>query len=390
MRVLPTLLSLLLLTACGRGPLDPLTSLGEGDSGTSSARDSGMRPRDGGPGGIRDGGPGGIRDGGPGGVRDGGPMTPRDGGAPAQCRTDQDCFRQLGRPICPQGQPGDWLCARGACELLCDTPPECRNDCDCPPELACGNGECRPLNRNNRCCFSPTCLPGEECVLPNGGTSICEGPPPPPDAGVRDGGPGPMSDGGLPPDAGVTPVGDACMTNAMCPPIGFCIEAQNGFPDGYCSQDCGRGGQMCPSGAQCRNFGPGQQLCLDECMSPNECRMGYSCVQLGINPQRVCWPTIPGSTNPNGDPVGASCNNDQNCAQGLTCLQFQGWPGGYCTRQYCDPQNNPCPSGSACYAFPGLQSLCLAGCPSGGSQSTCRAGYYCLGPTGQPGGCIPN
>jgi hypothetical protein len=66
------------------------------------------------------------------------------------------------------------------------------------------------------------------------------------------------------------------------------------------------------------------------------------------------------------------------------------WTGGYCTVVNCDPATNPCPTGSnsECFAFPGLFSLCLESCPSGGSQSTCRQGYYCLGPTNQPGVCI--
>jgi hypothetical protein len=178
------------------------------------------------------------------------------------------------------------------------------------------------------------------------------------------------------------------MQDGMCAP-GFCIDQQNGFPGGYCSQDCGPTGMMCPPGADCRRFGPMQQLCLDECTVNSECRTGYGCVQLGVVTQKVCWPISPGSMNPNGDPVGSACMADGDCRTGLSCLQFQGWPGGYCTIPYCDPMNNPCPGGSDCYAFPGLFSLCLANCPSGGSQSTCRNGYYCLGPTGQQGVCIP-
>ncbi len=390
MRPLRYVWPLFLLVACGRGELDMLGQLSSTtDTGeTTGPRDGGstvLPPRDGGinvPPPPRDGG---INVPPP--PRDGGvnmPPPPRDAGT-AMCQTDSDCFRDLGRPICPQGVRGDWDCVFGRCELQCPQPPECINDCDCPFELACAAGQCMPLNRANQCCFSPFCPPGSTCVLPGGGTSICpDTPPPPPDGGVRDGGTQ------QPPDAGVTPVGAACANQQACAPFGFCIDEQSGFPDGYCSQDCGPQGFMCPPGAQCRGFGPQQDLCLDTCSSSAECRMGYGCIQLGIDPQRVCWPVSPGSTNPNGAPVGSGCNDDQACAAGLTCLNFQGWPGGYCTKQYCDAQNNPCPGGSECYAFPGMFSLCLSDCPNGGSQSTCRSGYYCFGGMGMPGACIPN
>ncbi len=389
MRALRLVVPFLLLVGCGRAQVDMLGQLSSsGDTGVSEdPRDGGsiVTPRDGGP--MTQ-----PRDSGvvtPPPPRDGGVVMPppRDGGT-AACNIDSDCFRDLGRPICPQGQRGDWDCVFGSCQLVCPPPPECFNDCDCPFELACAAGQCMPLSRNNRCCFAPFCPPGDSCQLPGGGTGLC---PSPPDGGVRDGG---IWDGGgppPPPDAGVeTPVGDACMSSGACGPLGFCIEDSSGFPDGYCTQNCGPQGAMCPAGSDCRDFGPRQDLCLDTCTTTSECRMGYGCIQLGIDPQKVCWPVSSGSTNPNGDPVGSACTNDQACAAGLTCLQFQGWPGGYCTKQYCDAMNNPCPSSSQCYAFPGMFSLCLAQCPNGGSQSTCRTDYYCFGAMGSPGACIPD
>lgn len=185
------------------------------------------------------------------------------------------------------------------------------------------------------------------------------------------------------------PVGSACVAPNDCNG-GVCLDQSQGFVDGYCTQQCGRGGNNCPVGATCQEFGPRQSFCLDECATATDCRMGYECVRLGTAQSRVCFPVPEGSTNPMGDPVGSACAADNDCEQGLTCLQDQGWPGGYCTRVYCDPMTNPCPSASSCYAFPASYSLCLADCPSGGSQSTCRTGYYCLGPSGGPGGCLGN
>jgi len=386
----------LILAACGRGDVTSL-GLGGAADGGAGARDVGPGPGDGGPW-PEDVGPG-PRDAEPSDREP--PPPPIDAG---QCTQDIEC-RRFGEPdICPDGRPGRWRCNAGVCETQCIT---CNTDCDCPWDLACANGLCAAINRPNSCCLSPFCPPGTSCVYPDGSGGVCPDEPPPPfDAGVEDGGPVPPDGGPVPPDGGppppldagvpdagppVTPVGAACMDNGQdCGPIGFCIPDQQGFPDGYCSQGCGAVGAMCPSGAECLSFGPGQQLCLDNCANNADCRAGYGCVQLGLANSRVCWPLDPGSSNPNGAAVGGACQVDNDCQSALTCLNMQGWPGGYCTRTYCDPQNNPCPSSSSCYAFPGLYSLCMADCPSGGSQSTCRNGYYCLGPTGAQGACFPN
>lgn len=390
-------------TGCGRGDVLPL-GLGEPDAGRTISDggdlDAQPGPNDGGPGPFPgDGGPP-PPDGGP-------PPPPPPDGGPALCRRSADCEGLVGPPpACPNGAPGQWECSAGICLPRC---PECTTDCDCRFDLACAGGRCLPIDRRNLCCFNPDCPPGATCELPDGNRSMCpdEPPPPPVDGGPGpiDGGPFPIDGGPFPPDGGPpppdggppppdagptgTPVGAAC-TGGDCGPIGACIPGAQGFPGGYCTQDCGPVGSACPSGAECLSFGQGQDFCLDSCASNMDCRGGYACVQLGFSTGRVCWPVQPGSTNPNGDPVGSACASDNDCAQNLTCLQQGGFPGGYCTRTYCDPQTNPCPSGSACYAFPGLYSLCMAECPAGGTQSTCRRGYYCLGPTGSTGACFPN
>jgi len=376
---LPLALPLLLATACSAdqtsglldgsltvdtgvfpdAQVDPDTGVGPSDAGGPFDADVPPPPFDGG--GAPDAEP---------------PPPPFDGGT-AQCRVPQDCFRALGRPpLCPDGNPGDWACNQGLCELDCQTPMACQTDCDCPFELACARGTCRPLNRNNQCCTNPRCPSGSQCVNPDGTSGVC---PEPPDGGV------PGTDGGVP----AVPVGGACLDGMDCNG-GICLDVNSGFVDGYCTQQCGPGGTNCPVGATCQEFGPRQSFCLDECAGSADCRMGYECIQLGISPTRVCFPLPEGSTNPMGDPVGSACAVDNDCAQGLTCLNDPGWPGGYCTVPYCDPMTNPCPTASSCFAFPGSFSVCLADCPSGGSPSTCRMGYYCFGPTGAQGGCIPN
>lgn len=445
-------LTLPALVACGRGLFEPSPgsgTFGRGDGGGGTGGDgsgpvdfgvdatlfdTGTTPRDGG------------------GRRDGGrrpDAEPRDLGTDIECLEPFDCFGRFGEPFCPDGNFGRWECIENKCQVSCPPPPVCRTDCDCPIDLGCVGGSCSPVNRLNQCCFNPFCPAGQSCVFPDGQTGVCESF----DAGIPfpDGGPpfdgGPGFDGGPIPDGGIgtpcridcdcdpslscirgvclavssrqnncctspfcpaggtcqnpdgtpgtcgptTPVGASCFSSPECGAIGFCIEEASGFPGGYCTQQCGMGGSPCPPGAVCRNTGGGESFCLDACADPMECRPEYNCVQLGINPERVCWPIPEGSTNPNGAPVGSACSVDQECLQGLSCMTEQdGFPGGYCTRPYCDPRTNPCPNGSSCFAFPGLFSLCLADCPSGGSRSTCRRGYYCLGPTGSPGVCISN
>ena len=244
-------------------------------------------------------------------------------------------------------------------------PSPCRTDCDCPFNLSCARGACVPLNRPNLCCANPGCPPGSSCVNPDGTRGTC----------------GMMT--------GTVPVGQACTGSSDCNG-GFCINMSSGFPGGYCSTGCG-GGQMCPGDAVCHTLGR-NQVCLDGCNTNSDCRTGYGCRRLGTQTQRVCWPQSSGSMNPGGDPVGSACQRDDDCRTGLTCQQASGrsFPGGYCTITYCDPQTNPCPMGSQCYAFPQSYSLCLMECPSGGSQSTCRTGYYCLGPSGGAGVCVTN
>lgn len=383
-----------------------------------------------------------------GGFRDSGLIGPPDVGL-GECLSEVDCFNNLGLPPCP-GPMGNWACNDSKCEPICGPPPPvCRNDCDCPFDQSCLGGACNFSGRPNFCCQNPSCPAGSRCVNPDGRPGRCMGGGPDggitfPDSGVplRDGGvvtidagvgttcntdcdcdrnlacvagscqvvnrlnlccdapfcqPGQMcidpATGG-PGTCGMTPpvpIGAACTSGGPECPGGFCIDENAGFPGGYCTDQCSRM-DPCPSGAVCRGTGMGQAICLDSCNAPSECRAGYNCVQLGVGGVgRVCWPEPPTSMNPNGNPVGGECMIDEDCGTGLSCVDQQsGFPGGYCTKLYCDPGTNACPADTSCYAFPGLFSLCLANCPSGGSQSTCRPRYYCLGPTGQPGVCVGN
>jgi len=406
------------------------------DTGVGPGRDGGRRDTGVGPGrdaSVRDTG---VRDGGP--NRDVGP----DGSVPLECRAEPDCFVNFGIPRCPNG-PGRWSCIDGLCEPDCAV-SSCMTDCDCPFDLSCTPMGCAAINRPNFCCASPTCLPGQTCIEPDGMLSQCGGAPDAgsnPDASIRRDSGVPF-DSSVPPDSGttacmsdcdcdpstaciagqcrpagrnnqcctnpmcmngdrcvnpdgspgicgpVTPVGESCdPMGPQCGPNGFCIDEGSGFPGGYCTQGCDRR-TPCPPDSECRGGG-GNAFCLDSCVQPADCRAGYNCINVGVGGNgRVCWPNPPTSMNPNGDPVGAACGMDEDCGAGLTCLQQQGFRNGYCTRLYCDPVTAPCPSASACYAFPGLFSLCLSECTVGPPSMGCRMGYYCLGPAGGSGVCV--
>ena len=320
-----------------------------------------------------------------GGERDAGPnVEPPDGSIPGfdagrpdaaiQCFSPFDCQQRFGSPpLCPRG-PSEWRCVTRQCRVQCLPGSNCISDCECSLGRVCRLGQCVPTTERNRCCSNPDCPPRSTCVLPNGALDICE----PADAGVPDAGR---------PDSGQrAPVGGACSGPQDCEG-GLCLGTNGGFPGGYCSQACGGAG-LCPTGSDCRELETGQRVCLDSCVDNVECRSGYRCVQLGATPGRVCWPVEPGSNNPLGAPVGSFCEVDNDCEEGTQCLTA--FPDGYCTIVFCDVLTYPCPSGSSCFAVPSSVSLCLADCPSGGSPSTCRDGYFCFGQNGEPGACVPN
>lgn len=358
--------SLLVVASCGRAAVSELgLSGGTGDGGGGSGGDGSVRP--GLDGAIRlDGSLGGDAG------RPGDAGARRDGGVPdaGECAAAFDCFELYRRPPeCPDGR-GSWACSAGTCTPACGE-VMCGNDCDCPPFASCLGGLCQPANRENLCCSRPDCPPGQSCELPGGGESICEEPPPRPDGGT----------------AG--PVGQPCdQTPGSCGQRGFCIGEDQGFPGGYCSAPCGPN-RPCPGDGLCREVGMGNTICLDGCTAGADCREGYVCGRAGVGMGQVCLPIPEGSMNPNGAPVGGDCAGDEDCGPELVCIELPGnAPGGYCTKVFCDPMTNPCPQNAECYAFPGLYSICLAECPVAGEQSTCRPGYYCLGPAGQAGVCV--
>ncbi|MEI8257066.1 MAG: sialidase family protein, partial [Deltaproteobacteria bacterium] len=88
-----------------------------------------------------------------------------------------------------------------------------------------------------------------------------------------------------------------------CPePDELCVDEAQGFPFGYCLQQCG-GGTACPAGSDCVTLGGRFPVCLLSCTMNTDCRVedGYECATTGGS--MVCLP----ADAPIGTRNGAAC-----------------------------------------------------------------------------------
>jgi len=112
---------------------------------------------------------------------------------PTPCKHDCDCFK-IGQ-VCHQNKCAPLKraslclpCQGGTCKTgdpchnpdksigTCITKKACKDDCDCPPSLACGGGFCAPLSsRKNNCpkCTDVTCPRGKRCWDSSGKIGVC-------------------------------------------------------------------------------------------------------------------------------------------------------------------------------------------------------------------------
>ncbi|MGA9525925.1 MAG: hypothetical protein WBV82_30980 [Myxococcaceae bacterium] len=84
-------------------------------------------------------------------------------------------------------------------------------------------------------------------------------------------------------------VGDPCTTPSDCG-SGLCLN-QASTPGGYCTQQClVTNPESCPSGTVCirTDAEPLNAVCLRECQRDDDCREGYTCRQDEGWPRRVC------------------------------------------------------------------------------------------------------
>ncbi len=142
-----------------------------------------------------------------------------------------------------------------------------------------------------------------------------------PDGGTTDGG----GDVVVPPAGDV---GNACDSAAMCDEL--CIEADMGFPDGYCTVDCSLS-ETCPDGSVCTQVAGGVFLCLAGCDpsgTERSCRSGYGCASSLMLDGAVC---IPGCYDDTDCPSGSTCNPDGGFAGEGSCYDASASLGDPCT-----------------------------------------------------------
>lgn len=106
-------------------------------------------------------------------------------------------------------------------------------------------------------------------------------------------------------DAGTpTSVGLACSLVSQCGTLTECkTQSSDGaktYADGYCTKTCFPNPTSeehgCPAGAACTprgNIGEPSDSsgrCLRSCVTPSDCRTGYTCRAIGIDGAKVCAP----------------------------------------------------------------------------------------------------
>ncbi len=129
-------------------------------------------------------------------------------------------------------------------------------------------------------------------------------------------------------------IGGACVADADCGEGGKCRDAQKG---GYCTVVVEEGVRCCPDGSTPFDVEGEGEICLKDCVEDADCRDGEEAYQ-SCDEDSVCW----GCWIPPVE-VGVSCDGDDDCGEGGTCLkEVQGYvfPGGHCAVDwvaYCCP-----------------------------------------------------
>jgi hypothetical protein len=120
-------------------------------------------------------------------------------------------------------------------------------------------------------------------------------------------------------------VGQQCMHSSDCL-SGNCNHDTDGFPGGYCVQDCGvgrYGPQPCPMGTSCTIINADSPTCYTTCSADTDCRMGYVCLDIGsaltqTGGSKICYPQgLPTNCNANSDcpPSMPTCTGGWNPAE---------------------------------------------------------------------------
>jgi hypothetical protein len=213
-----------------------------------------------------------------------------------QCFDNFECSATGGDPVCLQpwiGYP-DGYCSE-FCNLAMD---DCSGDAVCADIGLSVNGVCL-----DGCISNGDCRPGYECANIGLSSTVCVVAPESMCDDYQDNDGDQLMDCEDPTSCQAMPkcvpgpnaVGQPCTMHNQCTANQndpFCLDdIHSGFPGGYCSQFCDLANDDCGFLGLCFDAGltSGNGLCLDKCVTDQDCRSNYSCLNVGLT-SSVCLP----------------------------------------------------------------------------------------------------
>ncbi|MCB9637921.1 MAG: matrixin family metalloprotease [Myxococcales bacterium] len=155
-------------------------------------------------------------------------------------------------------------------------------------------------------------------------------------------------------------VGDTCSAPTDCSSGLTCVLTNSQGTSGVCLSNCTNAGGFCGSGEKCTALTSGGSVCA--CQSDTDCNNGKTCQN---------YQCVGGSTTGGNRKLGETCDGQNLCANGLTCVVLQqGSTSGVCFED-CST-TRACPNGETCKDLTNGSAACA--CQSDGD---CSGGKTC-------------
>lgn len=166
------------------------------------------------------------------------------------------------------------------------------------------------------------------------------------------------------------PGGGDCAVDSDCPPATFC---DTRFGAGYCAPVPDASGSACSSDAECDLADSDDVFCCSDFFGSRQCTRAGS-----PEDGATCGAAAGEQATPCADGGQSDCGPNQYCL-------FAEQPYAYCS-EVCDPANDGCPDGSACFETGSGAGLCLEygetpdyeAC--GADPTGCGPGRFCIEP----------